>query len=91
MQGYGYLGLDKMEHNPNQFQTPEPRTLPPEIDWPNVNTPEHSLVAIQPCTKYIDQRLAAVINNYPPLSPTVIRVLDKRNKAQNIIVLNEII
>lgn len=92
------LVLDKMEaieapwrHDNNRFQTPEPEETLEPINWSLVDTPDRSLAAIEPYTKYIDHRLSSAINDTIPLTPTVSRVIDKRNKAQNIIVLNGVL
>ena len=76
------------------FSTPEPeglKTPPPEINWSVVETPYRLITALTPYNEYIDYRITAAINGWVPLSPTVSHVIEKRNKAQNIIVLNGIL
>jgi hypothetical protein len=76
-------------HRDNRFQTPEEEEQ--EVfreKWANCQTPELKLPAIQKLSTYIDSRLSGAIDGSIPLTPTVARVLDKRNKAQNIMALN---
>ncbi|KAH9213575.1 hypothetical protein DL95DRAFT_390374 [Leptodontidium sp. 2 PMI_412] len=63
-------------------KTPEPV----EVDWSKITTPEGSIPKIQEYSEYIDKRIYGAIDGSIPLSPTVTRVIEKRNKAQNIIV-----
>jgi hypothetical protein len=89
--------LDKMQQieaprrllNPDRFKTPEPEDS--LIDWRSADTPDTTLLAIKPYSDYIDHRLKSAIEGTIPLSPTISRVIDKRNKAQNIIVLNGVL
>ena len=49
------------------------------------------MVAIRPYSDYIDYCLSSAINSTIPISPTVRRVIDKRNKAQNIMTLEGVL
>jgi hypothetical protein len=94
-----HIVLDKMQRmeaphkllNPDRFKTPEPEDPCTPIDWATAETPDTTLVAIKPYSEYIDHRLKSAIEGTIPLSPTVSHVIDKRNKAQNIIVLNGVL
>lgn len=56
-------------------------------EWSSCKTPALSLPEIQRYSAYINSRISGAINGSIPLSPTVARVVDKRNKAQSIIAL----
>src|SRR5580692_3421468 len=60
-------------------------------DWVSVKTPDTTLDAIKPYSDYIDHCLKSAVEDAIPLSPTVSHVINKRNKAQNIIILNGIL
>ena len=49
------------------------------------------MVAIRPYSDYIDHHLSSAINGTIPISPTVRRVIDKHNKAQNIMTLEGVL
>ena len=49
------------------------------------------MVAIRPYSDYINHRLSSAINGTIPISPTVRRVIDKHNKAQNIMTLEGVL
>ena len=49
------------------------------------------MVAIRPYNDYIDHHLSSAINGTIPISPTVRRVIDKHNKAQNIMTLEGVL
>jgi DDE superfamily endonuclease len=66
---------------PNRFATPEP--VESTQDWATASTPELTLQSIKEYSVYIDKRLAGAIDQTIPLSPTVARVIAKRDKAQN--------
>jgi hypothetical protein len=91
--------MEKMEAprsralNPDRFTTPEPEfpLSNQEIDWKNCETPDKSLVAIQPYSNYIDYRISSAIEGTITLTPSVARVTDKRNKALNIMVLDGVL
>jgi hypothetical protein len=72
----------------NRFQTPEEEEEEVVEDWANCYTPELKLLVIKKYSSYIQHRLSRTIDRTIPLSPTVTHILDKRNKAQNIIALN---
>jgi hypothetical protein len=91
--------MEKMEAprsralNPDRFRTPEPEfpLSNQEIDWKNCETPDKSLVAIQPYSNYIDHRISSAIEGTITLTPSVARITDKRNKALNIMVLDGVL
>ena len=49
------------------------------------------MVAIRSYSNYIDHCLSSAINGTIPISPTVVRVINKRNKAQNIMTLEGVL
>ena len=71
-------------------RTPEPEECF-NIEWASCQTPQLKLPEIQRYSAYIDSRLTGAIDGSTPLSPTVARVVEKRNKAQSIIALNGIL
>ena len=78
----------KRRHIPGRPHTPEPDDSDYEpMDLTCASTPHPSLAAIAVYDKWIDTRLKGACNNTIPLTPSVSRVIEKRNKAQNIIVL----
>jgi hypothetical protein len=74
--------------NSDRFRTPEPQD---PLDWVSIKTPDATLCAIKPYDEYIDHRLKSAVEGVVPLSPTISHVINKRNKAQNIIILNGIL
>jgi hypothetical protein len=76
---------------PEQWTTPEPEIPSPDINWVEAPTPDTSMVAIRLYNDYIDHRLSSAINGTIPISPTVVRVIDKRNKVQNIMTLEGVL
>ena len=83
-------------NNMRKFQPQEPsRTPEPEesfaFEWASCETPQLKLPEIQRYSAYIDSRLTGAIDGSIPLSPTVARVVEKRNKAQSIVALNGIL
>ena len=77
--------------NPERWTTPEPEIPSLDINWVEAPTPDTSMVAIRPYSDYIDHCLSSAINGTIPISPTVRRVIDKRNKAQNIMTLEGVL
>ena len=77
--------------NPERWTTPEPEIPSLDINWVEAPTPNTSMVAIRPYSDYIDYCLSSAINSTIPISPTVRRVIDKRNKAQNIMTLEGVL
>ncbi len=77
-------------HTPYSCTTPELESEPksPSNKWENAQTPALKLSAIEPYTHYINSRLADAISGTLDLTPTVGRVIEKRDKAQNILALN---
>jgi hypothetical protein len=61
------------------------------MDWTCAPTPHTSLAAITVYDEWINRRLDGACNNMIPLTPSVSRVIEKRNKAQNIIVLQGVL
>ena len=61
------------------------------MDWTCAPTPQTSLAAIAVYNEWINKRLAGACDNTIPLTPSVSRVIKKRNKAQNIIVLTGVL
>ncbi|KAH6716078.1 hypothetical protein BKA61DRAFT_720338 [Leptodontidium sp. MPI-SDFR-AT-0119] len=68
-------------------KTPEPV----EVDWLKVTTPETSIAKVQEYSEYINKRLASAIDDSIPLTPSVTRVIEKRDKAQNIMVYSGVL
>ncbi|KAL5315055.1 hypothetical protein ACEPPN_017706 [Leptodophora sp. 'Broadleaf-Isolate-01'] len=68
-------------------KTPEPV----EVDWSKVTTPETSIAKVQEYSEYINKRLAGAIDDSIPLTPSVTRVIEKRDKAQNIMVYSGVL
>ena len=94
-----HIVLNKMQRmeaprrllNSDPFRTPEPEDSWTVTDWVSVKTPDTTLDAIKPYSDYIDHRLKSAVEGAIPLSPTVSHIINKRNKAQNIIILNGIL
>jgi hypothetical protein len=90
-------GPKKRRHISGRPHTPEPHTSEPDdsdsdpMDWTCAPTPYTSLAAIAVYDEWIDKRLAGACDNTIPLTPSVSRVIEKRNKAQNIIVLQGVL
>jgi hypothetical protein len=61
------------------------------MDWTCASTPHASLAAIAVYDEWINKRLAGACDNTIPLTPSVSRVIEKRNKAQNIIILQGVL
>lgn len=61
--------------------------LPKYIDWSQATTPPLDLHAIREFSDYIDARLTSCIANATPPSPTLAKVIDKRNKATQALML----
>lgn len=87
--------IHQKAHNPYSFTTPEPEPEPePESSnttsykWANAKKPALKLSAIEPYSQYINSRLADAISGTLDLTPTVAQVIEKRDKAQNILALN---
>jgi hypothetical protein len=78
----------KRRYIPGRPQTPEPEDNNGDpMDWTCAPTPYPSLAAIAVYDEWINNRLTGACNNTIPLTPSVSRIIEKRNKAQNIIVL----
>ena len=77
--------------NSDPFRTPEPEDSWTVTDWVSVKTQDTTLDAIKPYSDYIDHHLKSAVEGAIPLSPTVFHVINKRNKVQNIIILNGIL
>jgi hypothetical protein len=77
--------------NPERWITPKPEIPSPDINWIEAPTPDTSMVAIRSYSDYIDHRLSSAINGTIPISPTVVSVIDKHNKAQNIMTLEGVL
>jgi len=81
-------GPKKRRHIPRQPHTPKPDDSDSDpMDWTYAPTLYTSLAAIAVYDEWIDKRLASAYDNTIPLTPSVSRVIEKCNKAQNIIVL----
>jgi hypothetical protein len=61
------------------------------MDWTYAPTPQTSLAVIIVYNEWINKHLAGAYNNTIPLTPSISRVIKKRNKAQNIIVLTNVL
>jgi len=78
----------KRRHIPRRPHTPKPDDSDDEpMDWTCASTPYPSLAAIAVYDEWINICLKGACNNTIPLTPSISRVIKKRNKAQNIIVL----
>jgi hypothetical protein len=53
--------------------------------------PQTSLAAIAVYDEWINRRLTGACDNTIPLTPSISRVIEKRNKAQNIIILTSVL
>jgi hypothetical protein len=85
-------GPRKRRHIPGRPQTPESEDNNGDpMDWTCAPTPYTSLAAIAVYDEWINRRLDGACNNTIPLTPSVSRVIEKRNKAQNIIVLQGVL
>jgi hypothetical protein len=80
------------------FATIPPSVLIPDddddgnpMDWTCAPIPQTSLAAIAVYDEWINKRLAGACDNTIPLTPSVSCVIEKRNKAQNIIVLTGVL
>jgi hypothetical protein len=61
------------------------------MDWTCAPIPQTSLAAIAVYDEWINKRLTGACDNTIPLTLSVSRVIEKRNKAQNIIVLTGVL
>jgi hypothetical protein len=61
------------------------------MDWTYAPIPQTSLAAIIVYDKWINKRLVGAYDNTISLTPSVSRIIEKRNKAQNIIVLTSVL
>jgi hypothetical protein len=82
-------GPKKRRYIPGRPYTPEPEDSGDDdpMDWTCAPTPYTSLAAIAVYDEWINNRLTGACNNTIPLTPSISYVIEKRNKAQNIIVL----
>ena len=77
--------------NPEWWTTPEPKIPSSDINWVEAFIPDTSIVTIRSYSNYIDYCLSFAINDTIPISPTIVRVINKCNKAQNITILEGVL
>lgn len=75
----------ELRQQPKRLEMPE---LVTELEWSSCDTPRLRLPDIQIYSAYIDSRLSSAIDGSIPLTPTIARLVAKRNKGQTIIALN---
>jgi len=75
------------------MSTPEPEAIPEEYHSLDISlrpTPT-TLIAYKQFSSYINNRLASIIDKTIELSPTVARVIEKRDKGAKIMLLNGVL
>ena len=77
--------------SPNRFQTPPAEDEDEFKDWSTAETPIHTIAAIKEYSDYIDTRISGAINGSIPATPTLARIIAKRDKAQKIVVLTGVL
>ena len=85
-------GPKKRHHISRRLHTPKPDDSDSDpIDQTCALTPYTSLAAIAVYDEQIDKRLTSACDNTIPLTPSVSHMIEKHNKAQNIIVLQSVL
>src|SRR5450432_123982 len=75
------------------MSTPEPEAIPEEYHSLDISlrpTPT-TLIAYKQFSSYINNRLASIIDKTIELSPTVARVIEKRDKGAKVILLKGVL
>ena len=75
---------EKEDFDPPVLPTPDQLKY---IDWSQVTTPPLDLAILKEYSDYIDTRVASSIATNIPLTPTLKKVIDKRNKAAQALLL----